>query len=210
MEKLLNYLFYLACSCSIILSQLSLGEEKSSPESPIKEQVVPQENPAPGFSYKNPLIVKEVKNDLELVEFQREFMNQWSEGYIVRSERLSLTPQNRLLQIFGVWNDEDERVVMYFDITEIAKKHRNFKDKDFQKKVRKALKKGPFKLPSISQAKKVSWSETSEGVREQIVAHIREDIKKGRLSDKLRQEIRKDIPMSDIPEDIQKEIIGDK
>lgn len=210
MKILSNYFIYLVCSCLIIFTQPSLSKEASSSQPQKKEQV--QENSNPGFSYKNPLVVTKMKDDVELLEFQREFMNQWSEDYVIMSRSLAINFQNRLLQIFGVWNDEDERVVMYFDITEVAKKHRKFKDKVFQKEVEKALKKGPFKikLPPMKQAKKVSWAETSESVREQVFAHVREDIKKGTLSEKLRQEIKKDVPLSDIPEDIRKEIAEDK
>lgn len=210
MKILSNYSIYLLFNCFIILAQPILSEEGTSIQSQTKDQVETQENLTPGFSYKNPLVVKEIKDDIELLEFQKEFIRQWREDYIIRSKRLTMTPKGRLLQIFGVWNDEDERIVVYFDITEVAKKYRKFKDKDFQKEVEKTLKKGPFKLPPINKVKEVSWTETSEDIRKQIFARVREDIKKGTLSEDLRQGIKKGVPLSDIPEDIRKEIFGNQ
>lgn len=208
MKILSNYFIGASFICLVALDQSALSEESNLPSR--QSEVDIQENSNPGFSYKNPIIVTKVKNDLELLNFQEEFMKKWSEDYMISSQMLKMTSKNRLLQIFSVSNENGESTIMYFDITEVAKKHRNFNDDQFKQEVKAALKKGPLKLPDPKDVKEISWSETSENVRQQIWDHIRQEIKKGTLTDKTRKDIRKDVPEADIPTDIRKEFFRDK
>lgn len=209
MKILSNYFIGVSFICLITLAQSTLSEETNLPSS--HSEVGVKENSNPGFSYKNPILVTKAKNDLELLEFQQEFMKKWSEDYIIGSQMLRMTLNDRLLQIFSVSNENGDLVVMYFDITEVAKKHRKFLNKEFKEEVKNALKKGCFKRPDPKDVKEeIPWVQTSENVRQLIWDHMRQKIKKGTLTDKTREEIKKGVPEADIPADIRKEFFGNR
>lgn len=159
-----------------------------------------------GFSYKKPIIIEALKNDVELRALQENFMKDWDYSYKTGMSWLTLLPSNRLLQAFSLSNEKGERVVMYFDITETAKSYRQFLDKQFKDEVKEVLKVGPITLKSIKKGNKIPWKDLKEADRELIWEKARQQINTEGLKDNFKKDLLNSIPKEDIPLDIKKEL----